>query len=804
MGQMTTFDTEGVGNLIQLVHRSGKPFTHQMELFRDSWLNGATKFVLDIDSQSLTREHFRSARRVVWDDGSGMSKETLERVYVKIGVHNTAHRSPYLGADPDEEIHGRFGMGGRASTLAFSRYGVVTVTAHEGESLMVWAYLDMDGHLQNRYLPIFDEDGSFIDRAVAVPPYVEPEWVPYEDDPDFSKMLESQGMDVAEFEGDLYIRNPEAGLDWRQVLTGEGLLSSSQKGYPGGIADRVEEVDGKVMAYKGDELAHGTAKVLLGNGLTSHTAVEGDPHFPTEAQSDRYASAIKDLLWETPRSMVTGDPINIYSVTLFNRGTQGGATDEWTTYPLSVLDPETGQAKTVDKAVDFRVVMAAKEHHLGLNGEHLLHFEEGIPVDNAGTEVSVYVLKEDAPGIGTSWSQTGRKGFISVVYNNELAVRTDHPSTYRKFGIPTGTKNRLRDRVFFIFHPPLADHRTTPRTPGVYNDASRAGLVWTGEGTLDSEKYADWANEYLRREPEWMKELKVLPDATLDTAIDDPEFRREMSRLWKKVSQLSRVSIIPDTGSRRTKRGKKGMVTVGVEAVVEAEDGETPFDPIKGKNTGGGGSTKEGDKEIRPKRGVESEDGKLKGRKDGSTIKVMTEAPAQRKGKSQQADLDPPELNTYTFDKEEAEFIFTWETGPGDSDVKKSAGVINMNIDRDAVIGWVDTWDAIGKGLQPAPDLGHRYLVTRIGEYVRDFADREPKDIVEKIISIYYQTAAQQVMVVIAHYRTKSSPLPVAKIKEDFLTPQALTTGAMAQVDMDRVVRRVLGSLPLRAVEEAS
>jgi hypothetical protein len=809
-------------------HDDGRAFQHQQELHRDSALNGGTIAVFDIERQALTRATHKAARRMEWDDACGMDDGPFRNVFGKISLSATLMASPYLGPDPDPRYHARKGHGGRATTVVFNGYGFVTITIFDGVGRMMWWFRKLDGKYALRDLPIFESD-VLLDGVTdfVVPPYVEPNWIDYDNDPDFAEVLISLGMEEGEDgEGSRVVRNPEAGLDWRQVPLQHAVLIGSPAGKGKQMADDFTVVSNGVMDTvifeKGGLPAHGTAKIMLGESPNDDTALTGDPYFREERSPDEYASWLHQHLWEMP--------VETYVWGLFPR-IKGQA---HSTFKLEVPDPETGTTVTKQFAAQQRQSLGVEEHFFGpldptnpFGREYIEWQSKPLKVDEHGTMLKVTVVKDDTPGLNTNWKASGRQGFIGGIYNNEVYEVDQSPALYRSFGIGKD----LKDRTFFIFTPPIADGRPATYHEGVFNDGPRSGIQWFPGSVKLHRLYPKWADNYLFIEPDEIKAMKSAnaPQAT----VEDPEFRKRYSELFNEVADAFRsaANTNPATGRKRPRKARpewmKDPDAEAEPAYIEGRDSEPMTD--EGIQGAPGDNKRpplncdlcnpDDDPDIHfhdpdcpnkpePKDNWEDSGTKgdnRKGRRDkdgkilGGESKAKVRPKIKREDKKKKVDdgridFEPPTLDPGVFDPSEKWFIFNWRPADGDPQAMTKAGIIGVNIDLAVVKSWLGQVDAGTNPNRPI-NVGNIYFLAEMERYVLESPGYEPEAVVDAVYGVYTDTVCQAVVVAIAHRVNK---MPWQEIHDSFLTAEALTTSVLAQADLRQRIKARIAGLPRR------
>ena len=834
MGTVRGF-TKAAG-VLQRGHRDGQPFQHMRELLRDAALNGATECVFDIEHQALNRSVHRAARRMVRDDAVGMSYDTLSAVYADFGDSATVMDSPYLPHDADPDLHGRYGIGGRASTFPFNGYGYVTVTVQDGDAFMVWHYRGSDGEPRTRTFEF--PDGS---RQDIVPPYIEQDYIFYDVDPEFSELLLGLGMPEVELEDDdgnveRGVTNPEAGFDWAKVLTQHSkdpkgvLFLRSAKSLP--IADKIQRrKDGTVRATLKGKPAHGTAKVMLGESPDDDTGITGDPYwrqgdiYGRESSADDYGAFFDKSTWDLP----------IYTevVGLLHRKDP----TKHRTWELEVKDPQTGNTTTQDYSAQGRYPVGVLSHLFGESGENIEWTNEGmlppLVVDEHGTTLDIYVLDENTDGLDTNWKVAGRQGFVGIYYNNEIYERTTDPRTYRHFGVGQADAD-FRKRLVFIFSPPVADQRLDSYQEGVMNNTGRSELKWLGGRDIHV-LLRSWADAYMQQRDDLYPDLKALyPTHTAAKAtIDDPKFRKKFVELFKKVSGEFRDKNKAGgrTGKKKpewmkdpkavkslaliTDRGSTPMTDEGVQGV----PGDTPKQPINcdlcngvlrhedgcpNKKEGGGPGGTNGTNH----KGIADPDGTLTGGISKASVKPKVKVHKPNSA-PEKVDLLPPVVNPVGAfpDGPEAGCIFTWAPWSGDQSLdpdgpahpdpiaQEHAGVIEANLDLTAVGTMLI---ALDQGTNTdTKGMGNQYLINHLQTLVIDNPDYMPEDVLSVAWNHYRSTVIQAVIVGLAQ---RGSKIQFDWIKENFLSASSLTATVFDRANLDSEIQAEINKLPKRGV----
>src|SRR4051812_3271064 len=103
------------------------------ELLKNSVEAHATKVEFGIEWQAVEKEGVY--RRVIADDGIGMSREELLSFFSTLGE----------GAKRIGGVHDNFGVGAKIASLPWNPEGVIVISHKDGESSMIGIQLDVDG-----------------------------------------------------------------------------------------------------------------------------------------------------------------------------------------------------------------------------------------------------------------------------------------------------------------------------------------------------------------------------------------------------------------------------------------------------------------------------------------------------------------------------------------------------------------------------------------------------------------------------------------------------------------------------------
>ncbi len=120
----------GASHFVNRMFEACGPFQWARELLRNSLEAGATRIDFGVEWQAVQR--LGVYRRLVADDGSGMSADELKRFFSTLGE----------GAGKIGGIHDNFGVGAKIATLPWNPQGVVVLSRKNGRSAMIWIFLD--------------------------------------------------------------------------------------------------------------------------------------------------------------------------------------------------------------------------------------------------------------------------------------------------------------------------------------------------------------------------------------------------------------------------------------------------------------------------------------------------------------------------------------------------------------------------------------------------------------------------------------------------------------------------------------
>lgn len=479
------------GTVVDGFARDGREFGHVTENLRDALLNGAQNVEFRIQGLALDRECV--ARRVIADDGTGMTQAVLGNVYSNLSITATdtdfdvtlnPDGTVTVGTEPviiTDSEHQRRGFGGRASNIGWNPFGVATITIHQGVARMVWMYRGFGGNPEMRE---WDEDG--VKRSI-IRPYTEPLLLTYEDlmvDKSFSKMLlVTGGIAVDEANaialldqmgyGDV-IDNPLAGTEW----DGPDVL-------PRWIVDHYD--DHGLARRAGGALAHGTVKVLLGRSPYDSTAMTGDPAFIGEAEYSKYNGAANPFWltlepWNINIWVLTADPnrqdvlrregykLRGYPNEVRLDSGRIDATEPSGRRQWGALGLREKPSPELPDPIAYRAVL-----DLGQYGKALLLLRNRTNI--GGKEIGF-----------SNFYGSSREGVVAVVYGNELhgMIKDDLTTptgVFTNMGIPMNDKTQVEPKTgskvslvsLFLFLP-----RQTATTPGVFQASARDRLKWSG------------------------------------------------------------------------------------------------------------------------------------------------------------------------------------------------------------------------------------------------------------------------------------------------------------------------------------
>src|SRR5262245_44136957 len=123
----------GPSNFVNRMFEAWVTYQWALECLKNSLEAESTKIEFGIEWQAV--EKHGVYRRLVADDGHGMSKEQLRRFFSTLGE----------GAKKIGGIHDNFGVGAKIASLPWNPEGLVVISYKDGRASMIQIQLDVDG-----------------------------------------------------------------------------------------------------------------------------------------------------------------------------------------------------------------------------------------------------------------------------------------------------------------------------------------------------------------------------------------------------------------------------------------------------------------------------------------------------------------------------------------------------------------------------------------------------------------------------------------------------------------------------------
>jgi len=154
----------GLQHQIRRTYRAGAPLQWARETYTNAVEAGASRVSFGVEWQAVAQQDVY--RRVIADDGQGMSPEELVQFFNHYGG----------GGKPIGGDHENFGVGAKSSLLPWNPYGVVVVSWQGGEGSMIWVQRDHDsGEYGLRLFHAVDPETGEAEIVEAVAPFSDPE-----------------------------------------------------------------------------------------------------------------------------------------------------------------------------------------------------------------------------------------------------------------------------------------------------------------------------------------------------------------------------------------------------------------------------------------------------------------------------------------------------------------------------------------------------------------------------------------------------------------------------------------------------
>lgn len=147
-GRILPMRTEGTHHFVERAYRETGAFQWVRETFMNAIEAGATRIEYGIDWQAVESQHVY--RRVIADDGRGMSSEELVEFFNTFGG----------SGKPIGGVHENFGIGAKTSLLPWNRYGLVVISWKDGEPSMIWVTQDLETHQYGLKLEVVEDPST--------------------------------------------------------------------------------------------------------------------------------------------------------------------------------------------------------------------------------------------------------------------------------------------------------------------------------------------------------------------------------------------------------------------------------------------------------------------------------------------------------------------------------------------------------------------------------------------------------------------------------------------------------------------
>lgn len=274
---------------------------------------------------------------------------------------------------------------------------------------------------------------------------------------------------------------------------------------------------------------HGTVIVLLGNSFEDDTVL-GDPTRP-EADIKGISSYLNRRIWEIGEGVtVTVDEL------------RHNDRKRWPLHREMALQSAEGGA---DRRINHRTINGARYFiaypKTGFSGGNLAHSGEVELSD--GTAVEWYLWEGERPAVQ---SYAALSGYIGARYRNELYDVTNHPSSYRSFGV---SESAVRTRLWLIIRPIEASEQGR----GVYPRTDRNALLLQGGpnpgGALPIQ---DWAAEFAMMMPEPIREAISAARGSDSGSITDESYRERLADRFGARWRIQRLRMLPAGGMPAT------------------------------------------------------------------------------------------------------------------------------------------------------------------------------------------------------------------------------------------------------------
>lgn len=265
---------------------------------------------------------------------------------------------------------------------------------------------------------------------------------------------------------------------------------------------------------------HGTVLVLLGNSPTDNTVL-GDPSRPAERDIKGISNYLNRRIWEIPRdTILTVDELR---------------TDDRSQWPNSERMAHTVAAGGDTRRTNRRQIQGARYFIEYPGGKGKLVGSGMVPLTD-GTEVEWFLWDGDRPSVHT---YAAEGGYIAVRYQNELYDWSNHPASYRSFGIGEST---VRARVWLVVKPPLYSDGVA----GVYPKGDRNSLLLRGGPNAGGPMpMADWGREFSDLMPRPIEEAIAATRVGHEGVFADDRWRERLAERFGKRWRVVRLRTRP-------------------------------------------------------------------------------------------------------------------------------------------------------------------------------------------------------------------------------------------------------------------
>ena len=475
-GAVSPVQADNITAAIERTYRESGPYQWVRETLRNALEAGATRVEYGLELQALDK--LGVYRRVIADDGCGMSADELRRFFKTFGG----------GGKPIGGEHENFGMGAKTSLLPWNRSGLVIISLKDGALSMIrMVYDEAKGVYGLLNLEVYDPETGDMAIDEVYEPY-----------------------DGTE-NGD--------GCDWMKVV-------------PQFVKDT----------------GHGTVLVLLGNQPDANT-MKGDPS-REEADTKGLSVYLNNRFWEIPEAT----KVYVDEIRSWDAENAPRTSDDWL-------------ASSGNRRRNRRQIRGAGHYVTDYDHETARLIAKGTVQVDESTEVDWYLWR-DRPPIH-AWAP--ENGFIATLYRGELYGFTEHPSTYRSFGV---SEKSVRKGLFLIVRPKEFDEASRY---GIYPRGDRNALLMRGGPNPGGElPILHWGAAFADQLPEPVK-AAIQQARAANTDLGDTSW---MQRLKERFGRRWRVQlrVVSPSGS--------SSVT---PASPHTDHHPRPHPPVRRSRTGAGG-----------------------------------------------------------------------------------------------------------------------------------------------------------------------------------------------------------------------